>query len=457
MIFLKPASHFFFSCLLILLYLFLDFLVLIQQVSGEHFTPTLNPHMQGIFALWSIAALIIYILAFSKAREHRNTRCIIGLGIILYIILFVVAPFGSLDIFNYIYRARIFTVYGENPYFIAPASFPFDVMDTFVGSRFAKSLPIIYGPAWAIVTFIPSSIFRNNIFLVFLSIKFIVLIFHFANARLIYRIINIIRPEAAIYSLMLYLWNPLIVFEFANNAHNDAMLLFFLLLAVFFLVKRRFILVLPALILSVLVKYQTAILLPFFIVALWKTMPAEKIKTLIYSFGVSVIFIIVSIFPFSFNFDIFRPIESLARTISTYYNFTVLPFVLKFFLGPQDHFIALLSLTIFAITYCFLFLLSLRICDNFFNFFKICFWLYVALYICGYWIMPWYFVFPITFGILIPEKKYRALVYFFVLMAFSSYFITYILFLVFVPSVIMAVFFVKKNIYDKYIASQSFG
>jgi hypothetical protein len=65
-----------------------------------------------------------------------------------------------------------------------------------------------------------------------------------------------------------FAWNPLALLEGVANAHNDILMVFFLLLAIYFAVSGRHWLVIPALTLSVLTKFITVMVFPFFLLYL---------------------------------------------------------------------------------------------------------------------------------------------------------------------------------------------
>ena len=65
-----------------------------------------------------------------------------------------------------------------------------------------------------------------------------------------------------------FAWNPLILLESAGNGHNDILMVFFLLLAVYFAASDRPWLVIPALVLSISTKFVPVLVFPFFLLYL---------------------------------------------------------------------------------------------------------------------------------------------------------------------------------------------
>jgi len=77
------------------------------------------------------------------------------------------------------------------------------------------------------------------------------------------------NPAYAMRGFLLFAWNPLLQFELAGNAHNEALLICWMLLAIYLLVRERYVLSVLALTVAILIKFTPALLVPFFLVALW--------------------------------------------------------------------------------------------------------------------------------------------------------------------------------------------
>jgi hypothetical protein len=76
-----------------------------------------------------------------------------------------------------------------------------------------------------------------------------------------------VAPERAVFATVLAGWCPLLLWESAGNGHNDSAMAFFLALTLLAAARRAYAWVLPALTLSVLVKFTTALVGP--IVLVW--------------------------------------------------------------------------------------------------------------------------------------------------------------------------------------------
>ncbi|MBN1264287.1 MAG: hypothetical protein JXA25_02255 [Anaerolineales bacterium] len=179
---------------------------------------------------------------------------------------FAMYPVGGLDLFHYIFKAKMMVVYNANPYIqiarkVAPSD-PFFIYDPFPDHTLG------YGPLWTLLakwTFrITAAISSSeSILSQVIGFKTLNLFFWVGIAILIWS--N--RPDlrSKLLSTIFFLGNPLVLFELITNAHNDAMMVFFLLSAIILLQKKRAESLL-AFTASLLIKPFALILLPLGIV-----------------------------------------------------------------------------------------------------------------------------------------------------------------------------------------------
>jgi alpha-1,6-mannosyltransferase len=91
------------------------------------------------------------------------------------------------------------------------------------------------------------------------------------SAVFIWMILGRVRPELRLLGTLAYLWNPMILVELAGDGHNDALMVFFVLLALFLTIRGRVSSGLVAMSLGVLTKYVPLWLVPPQAVYLWRT------------------------------------------------------------------------------------------------------------------------------------------------------------------------------------------
>jgi hypothetical protein len=173
-----------------------------------------------------------------------------------------------------------------------------------------------------------------------------------------------------------FAWNPLLLFEACTNAHNDAAVLFFVLMAIWFLVRERntgtgsssiraAVFAMGMLALATCLKLYVVLFAPGFLLFLWLQPSRRTLKIALVAI-VSYAGVIVALYaPFwqrGAIFDVLtvnpaasRTINSLPDLLAHLYN--AIAALLGFPLGepigsPAEHVMHTLSLALFVLTYC---------------------------------------------------------------------------------------------------------
>jgi hypothetical protein len=127
-----------------------------------------------------------------------------------------------------------------------------------------------YGPLWTQVEILAARVSLDVVTARWI-IKSVVVAASLASGWLIWAILGRVRPADQLLGTLLYLWNPVIVVEFAAEGHNDALMIACVLLALLFAVRARPGASLAAMILGALAKYVPVILMPAQAVYAWRT------------------------------------------------------------------------------------------------------------------------------------------------------------------------------------------
>ena len=104
-----------------------------------------------------------------------------------------------------------------------------------------------------------------------ISLKAVLVVSSLGSALLIWQILGRVRPERQLLGTLAFLWNPMIIVELAGEGHNDALMVFFVVLALLLTIEGRGSIGLVAMSLGVLVKYLPLLLVPSQVVYLWRT------------------------------------------------------------------------------------------------------------------------------------------------------------------------------------------
>lgn len=230
-----------------------------------------------------LIAFVLYILASRQVRLSQvSPKLILSFAILFNLTLVFVLPVASDDVFSYISESRVVSKYRSNPYYVPYDEFKYDILYPKIKTVWSKDVTN-YGPLFTafgtILTFIGGDNLLLNVYL--FKIAFVAL-----NLLVAWLIFKVTKSKI---SLILYSWNPLILFEVSLNAHNDILTVAFFVLSLYFLFKdssiKSHLLSWILLILSVLVKYFTVIFIPFYLVFSLVTLrdKLEKIKLLILS------------------------------------------------------------------------------------------------------------------------------------------------------------------------------
>jgi len=225
-----------------------------------------RPLSTAIFALLVLLLFSFYILLLRKKFGWVQLRKIVILSTAVLLFSY---PAFSHDIFNYIFTAKIAFFYRENPYIVMPIEFGSDPNLAF--TRAANKVAL-YGPSWIALTILPHLLGFGNTVATIFSFKLLTTAFFIGTVLLIYLITK------NIYSVTLFALNPLVTIETLVSSHNDIVMMFFALLAFYFLKRRIFIHSFLALLASILIKYATVALLPVFGYTVYLTIKKKKIN-----------------------------------------------------------------------------------------------------------------------------------------------------------------------------------
>jgi hypothetical protein len=229
--------------------------------------------------------LVLALFALYGAAYWRTTRTrspvwlIVGATVIFCIELSLAYPATAADVFGYMAHGRVLAYHHANPFVVAPNTFPSDPIVPYIA--FGDE-PSQYGPLWVILDGGVALAGGGSVLTEMLLYKAIGALAHLAGGLLVYRIAARLSPLRATTGpascALLYLWNPLLLWEMVGNAHNDALMMLFGLAAVLLFLERADLLVLPALALGALVKLPVAIVAPVLWIGLWRRNRAQAIE-----------------------------------------------------------------------------------------------------------------------------------------------------------------------------------
>src|SRR5262249_23919024 len=174
--------------------------------------------------------------------------------------------------------ARMVVIYHVNPYLMAPTAYPHDVA-TVLLSHLPPDVTILSyspvgtsGPVGIDLSILVSLFGQGQLANTLLGFRIVSLVLHLANALLIWSILRRGKPEMSLVGLVLYAWNPLFLLLGVAQMHQELVIVFFILLAVYFLQRDASVLGWFFLLLAVLVNSICLLLLPIFFLMIVKKM-----------------------------------------------------------------------------------------------------------------------------------------------------------------------------------------
>lgn len=244
----------------------------------------------GLLLIFSL----LYLGIIKKQNELLKTRKKAMIFILLISFIFMlILPFFSSDIYYYLGDSWLEAKYGENPYYTSVA----DLKQTGVQDEILNNTGCweettsVYGPLWSMISRVLVSFSFGNVTIALFIFKVANYIIHVVNCYIIYKITKSVKY------MLVYGLNPLVLIEYLSNVHNDIYLIFFVLLALYYLIRKKNIYcTILFLALSISIKFSTVLLVPFILIYYFRN---EKIaKRILYCLisGLSIIGIVVLLY-----------------------------------------------------------------------------------------------------------------------------------------------------------------
>jgi hypothetical protein len=378
------------------------------------------------FLISIFGAFVLYVIAWRIVRSHPRDRRLLWL-IFSFAVLFALTflmmyPITATDVFEYVFHSRILVHYGQNPLAVPPNAFP---NDPFLKTVNWARHPSPYGPLWVLLTVPGSLIAGDDLILNLTLMGTLAVVFFLGCALMIAAVLRCLNPGYQVIGTLLFAWNPLVLFEAAGNAHNGIIMMFFALCAIYFLVRRQWLWVIPALVASVFIKYITAILLLPFLFYCWRAQ-ADKRQRWSYFIKTSVVTAIFSaliILPF-------LQVPAGLLEEGNFYSLLALPtLIYNLLLGIHGDKVAkIITIIVCVLAYLILYVISLRAKrgQNPQELIVLSTWLIVAyLGIACMHFQPWFAIWPIALGIWVDHPLVRRVLVVFTASALLAYVANY--------------------------------
>lgn len=221
--------------------------------------------------LWAALFLglaLVYILIYRHA-DRFPFKWLIAVYLVVSLLLLFTPVLLSSDIYVYAMRGRILSVHHQNPYLVPAAQFPEDPFFELTNPAW-RGLTQNYGPLWTLFSALLTWIGGARLLGTILLFKLSAFVGNTLGLWLVSRLAGDRDPKTRREIVALYAMSPFILMEFVNNGHNDVWMVVFGLLALHFYRVKKDLWIIPSLILAGLIKYIFWLLIPLFLVFLWR-------------------------------------------------------------------------------------------------------------------------------------------------------------------------------------------
>lgn len=217
-----------------------------------------------ILALFAVFGVALWLA--SRLRGSGARWFVLAGSAVFAVTLLPLNPLGAQDVYHNVLDARIFWLHHANPTQQPPLAFPYDRLAAFVPSW--RDTPSAYGPLWYLLAGLPIPVAGDGLWANVIGQKLLVGGFLLGLTWLVMQTAERVRPGSGAAAGVLVGWNPLLQFEAAGNAHNDVVMAFFAVAALYALTRRWWLAVFPLLALAVASKEIMALLGPILLVYL---------------------------------------------------------------------------------------------------------------------------------------------------------------------------------------------
>lgn len=227
----------------------------------------------GLYGLYGLG-----VRRVGMRLDRPRLALLVATAVLFSLPLLLTYPINANDLYRYVIRGRVSSTYGTSPYSAPPSDFPDDPFLPLAGEWAGETSP--YGPLWELTAGAVTAVSGNNLLLGMLLFKGVGLAAHVGTAVVIWLILSLARASRerrAAYTL-LWAWNPSLLLFFVMDAHNDVVMLLWMVLGVLLTRLQRPVLGFLALALGALTKPVGLLALPLFFLALLRGQPDGRAR-----------------------------------------------------------------------------------------------------------------------------------------------------------------------------------
>lgn len=228
-----------------------------------------SPIAAAAFVSAILALFVCQFLAMTAAdraqREDVTPRvkgfvrgALVGFPLLFGAIMVWMQPVTTTDLYGYVARGYLYARLHLNPMTTAATLLP--------GGLTVNRPAAPYGPAWLLLAGAISALSGERLLLNMLVFKVIGLLGAGISIWLVDWLAQRLCPARRLRVTALFAWSPLLIFESIGNGHNDIVMVALVLGALALMLRDHPRLALVCLVLGTLVKYESAIFIPLWLV-----------------------------------------------------------------------------------------------------------------------------------------------------------------------------------------------
>ncbi len=271
---------------------------------------TLNKYSNEGALLYIVVFVLLfaaYWLGYQIIRglsQRRFLVIIVGFSVLFNLIMIQMYPADASDVYDYILRGRMTSVYGLNPLKDVPNEIKQDSFYEFISWR---SVPSAYGPAWELLAGFASRLAGDDRTTNVITFKLLAVAGYGLASLFIGLALIKIAPRRLLGGLYLFMWNPLLIYMTAGIGHHDALVASTIALAIFSLTRRWYVAATLALVLGTLLKFIPLMLVPIIaVIALRQLRGRSLLRYLILSALLSILLAAAAYAPYWHGWETLR-------------------------------------------------------------------------------------------------------------------------------------------------------
>jgi hypothetical protein len=316
-------------------------------LAGPFGSAGLDLGVAGLIPVLSVM-FVCYVVAVRTA-DRVSPMIVLMCIAALHALVLLAPPMLSTDVFSYQFYGRMGALYGANPYLAGPHALALDPLYPYIGAKWAYT-PTVYGPLFTALSYVlaPLSIAAG-----ILSYKAIAALASLGIVALVWNAARL-RGLDPVKAAALVGLNPLVVIYGVGGAHNDLLMLFGLVAAIYLILQHRERAGGALLVSAASIKLTAGVLLPFAIASGGPRRPQDRGRNLLLGGAVAAAIVVAVGFAW-FGTGLLHLLSTVQQVQSKGDWHSIPGFIsTRLGLGSVGHAVGLLLFAIFAAVFCWL-------------------------------------------------------------------------------------------------------